>query len=1336
MIVAERAQDWLTALLPTGDVGGDRHLSVRAGSMPTPLADAAGQAQPAPAPSATTASEAPAGRPWSALAVRLAGWAVALAIITFVDPDPSVSLMLLALVGVVTIVTESRFPLERRLEDRGLPSREAWVPLLMLAVMASYGLIDGDNIGHVVREDGPVIAFILSFALVSEGLRRSGFIHFLAYRLSERGGGNTTRLILYLFLLSSLLTYFTSNDIVVLTMTPIVVSVAYQARIGNAKLLLLSQFVAANTVSMGILIGSPTNLILGRALDMGFVEYLFLMLVPSALALMATFVFVTAVNGYVERRARGGGRLSRSLVGTWAFSPVYTPPRFSDYRVFTPRMRHWVIVFTVSVVLLAMSTATSAGLFAVAVVIAAIGLASLRREEREPGRSVPPGFAGRAAKVLPVGIVFFGLTYFVIADAVGDAPFVRDEVDTFVTDHGSSHTPVASWGSILSSGALVNTMNDLPAAALTGKILPRVEFATPFDEAVVVQGALVGLNIATYVTPVGALAGIIWFDILQRERARRRNGDVGGVAVAGPGRASGAAGPAAAVPFDVEMPTRRDLVAYGATTFLAMTAVLGATNFGFVALADVLLGPTSGGTEFGGGRGHLAWMVACLAVAGGVVLAFWRVLATGGVALAHLGDLLAFLTRARLWAARHRRAFAVLVMAATVVAAGTALYWAEGFHGREYDVAVAFDGPSEFATWLFVFVTSGLNRGEFPHSVVGNLLAGALVLGAIASVVLLVRLRGRSDDSALRLRVARGEVPTDRLVVVNAGPDNGRLLRTLGAVPGRFLTVAAREPGRPAAWGPGRSLDLGTRGDRTAAVPYAGGASALVRELRLVDARELVLLSRSVTDDFDNLALLGALDAALDRQGPGDRAAEGELPAVVVQAHGYELATLLDQRLGERLRAALAVPPFEPIVRRLLVAKVSGSDGLARSPFRDRDTGDVRVRQPFPLPGVHADVVPRTAGRDYVPGPVAIVETADGPARRLVAAEADGPSRPATGTVVVEPAAGPADAVVTDALVTNAVATDTVDVAGGGSADVGEDRVPGPGGGGDADRGPRPPGTDGRDAGGGAGVTWPTVWVLGGGRLAQACARDLLDLGVGEVTLVAAGDDALLPGVEGDDHLTVVRCGGEAQVAAVLAHDRLAAAALLVIDEPGDSVLVAERLLERLSVTRFAAGEAGRAVPPLFVCCRGRERAERLRSFVVDDVVDATWVESSYAAAFTTVYFDVVGNDEELAGWPTARRLAAAHDVASRLCHLDVWPAGASTRDDGGRRRGAAAFAADLAPAGGGPGGLGHGPLVGVARVGVDRTTPNAAVVTVDVVAPTPGEPLGDHDLLVGLPYP
>lgn len=1128
----------------------------------------------APDDEATTEVDAATGHALAAFLPRVAAWVVIVTIEVVTDPDPALTLMLLALAGVATIVTDSRFAWERRLEDHGVPSREAWVPLLMLGLMLQLDLADLDNVSDVLVDKGPVILFILAFALVSEGLRRSGFIHFLAYRLADRGRSNTTRLTLYLFLLSSLLTYFTSNDIVVLTMTPIVVSVAYQARIRNAKLLLLSQFIAANTVSMGILIGSPTNLILGRAMDIRFAEYFFLMLAPSVMALMATFVFVTWMNWFVESRGTKGGRITRWLVGTWTYSPDYTSPRFSEYRTLTREMRQWVGVFMLSVALLTVGTATTVGLLVAAVLIAAIGLTSLRRSARRHDEPTGSAFFRQALRVLPFGIVFFGLTYFVLADAIADTRFVREEVDDFVTENASDHTPIPSWGAMLASGGLVNTMNDLPASALTGAVLERAEFETPFDRALVVQGSAAGLNIATYVTPVGALAGIIWFDILRKERQRRS------AMVLATGRQ----------PFDVVMPQRRDLVIYGSVMFLATTAVLGATNFGFVALADALLGPPEGGSVFGAASSHMGWMFACLAVAFAVVVAFRRVLAAAGVVLAHLGDVLVVVTQVRLWASRHRMLAAVWFAGVLFTCTGALLYWAETFHAREYNRAPLFDDPGEFMTWLTVFVSSGFENEKFPRSTLGHILSALLALGSIAALVVLLRLSTGSTDLNLRRKLARGEIPSDRLVIVNCAADNLRLVRTLVAGSRRFVTITSRDALLETRFGLRKN-------DRVDVITHDEGSPAdLVSDLHLDEARELVLLSRSVSDDFDNLALLTALDR---------RKAE-KLPGILLQMYERELPSLLDTRLGEQLRAHLARAPFDQVVRAFLVADAAGA------------VGDLRRLYTEPLLGREArlelDADIRLRGVGF---------------------------------------AAPLDT--------------------------------------DRGGGPR-----------------RTVRVVGGGSFAQACAVDLVRSGVEDVQLVVGSEEPLLPSAADAPGVSVQRCDNERIAAEALAASAGSAAlAILVVDGAGDRGLDIERLLERLSIARLHEIDAGRPVPRLLVACRGAERARRVGNFVVDKVVDTTWVESSYFAVFGSLYFDVLLADEDVADWDAVRQLGVAHRIASLLCHLDV-----ATSDS-----------------------LASEPL-GTVEFGVERADDGARpVVAVDLKVPVVDERIEPSGLVVGAAY-
>jgi hypothetical protein len=264
------------------------------------------------------------------------------------------------------------------------------------------------------------------------------------------------------------------------------------------------------------------------------------------------------------------------------------------------------------------------------------------------------------------------------------------------------------------------------------------------------------------------------------------------------------------------------------------------------------------------------------------------------------------------------------------------------------------------------------------------------------------------------------------------------------------------------------------------------------------------------------------------------------------------------------------------------------------------------------------------------------------------------------------------------------------------------------------------------------------VHLVGGDGFAQRSALDLLDAGVGEVRLLVRGDEPLMPGVEAVEGLTVVRCPSEVQAAEALGAQPGGDEAILVVEGTGERAFDTEKLLERLSIVRLHAAEAS-PVPALYVCCRGDERLRRLRNFVVDKVIDVTWVESSYFTVLASVYFDLMRDHEELARWSTERQLALADRVASRLCHLAVWRPGdespdtLDSRPEPGRPGGTAPLAR---PGRAGPPVPGRSARVLRFRVEPDDdddTTP--PVVRADVTVPPKDEPLAPRDLLVALRY-
>ena len=131
-----------------------------------------------------------------------------------------------------------------------------------------------------------------------------GFFGYLAAAALRRAGGRQTVLFFALYLLVSVLTVFTSNDVIILTFTPFI---CYFAKNAGIKPLpyLIAEFVAANTWSMALIIGNPTNIYLAGSAGISFAEYTRVMILPTLLAgvvslLVLLLIFRRALSEPIE----------------------------------------------------------------------------------------------------------------------------------------------------------------------------------------------------------------------------------------------------------------------------------------------------------------------------------------------------------------------------------------------------------------------------------------------------------------------------------------------------------------------------------------------------------------------------------------------------------------------------------------------------------------------------------------------------------------------------------------------------------------------------------------------------------------------------------------------------------------------------------------------------------------------------------------------------------------------------------------------------------------------------------------------------------------------------
>jgi Na+/H+ antiporter NhaD/arsenite permease-like protein len=137
--------------------------------------------------------------------------------------------------------------------------------LILLAVQSMPLSAVRDGIvgaGSLVPYSVVIIFFSLSY--MSFSLDETGVFAAMSFWFVRKSGGSGHKLFFAVFLLSAIFTIFTSNDIVVMTLTPIVIYACQYMR-ADPTPFLLAEFMAANVWSAGLYISNATNIIIAES---------------------------------------------------------------------------------------------------------------------------------------------------------------------------------------------------------------------------------------------------------------------------------------------------------------------------------------------------------------------------------------------------------------------------------------------------------------------------------------------------------------------------------------------------------------------------------------------------------------------------------------------------------------------------------------------------------------------------------------------------------------------------------------------------------------------------------------------------------------------------------------------------------------------------------------------------------------------------------------------------------------------------------------------------------------------------------------------------------------
>ena len=329
-----------------------------------------------------------------------------------------------------------------------------------------------------------ILVLFFSMTILSIYLDEIGLFHFLAVKATKIAKNNQLVLFFTFYILTSILTIFTSNDIVILTLTPFICFFAKNTKI-NPLPYLIAEFAAANTWSMMFIIGNPTNIYLATSAGIGFIDYFKVMWLPTIFAGLTELLIVFL------------------LFRKQLKSPIEVTDE--DYKIESKLdLIIGVSILFICLVFLVISSYINIEMWLISLSCATILLLValiIRLITRKHWEYLSCSF-----KRLPYPLIPFFLSMFVIVVAL-NYQGISLEISKFLNQ--GSPIWVYGYSSLLAS----NLINNIPMSILFSN-LPNGLEGLAYKQAIF--GSVIGSNIGAFLTPIGALAGIMFSSLLNK----------------------------------------------------------------------------------------------------------------------------------------------------------------------------------------------------------------------------------------------------------------------------------------------------------------------------------------------------------------------------------------------------------------------------------------------------------------------------------------------------------------------------------------------------------------------------------------------------------------------------------------------------------------------------------------------------------------------------------------------------------------------------------------------------------------------------------------------------
>ena len=330
-----------------------------------------------------------------------------------------------------------------------------------------------------------ILILFISMTGLSIFLDELGFFNKLATFIIHRIKTKQILIFIGFYLLVSILTMFTSNDIVILTLTPFIIFFCKRGNISPIPYL-VAEFCAANTWSMMFIIGNPTNIYLASSHNIDFVNYFLKMALPTIGAGIVEFLLLLLI-------------FNKKLK-----DPIIEIPH-SLKKLNRPLVIIGLIILFIATIFLVISSYINLSMWLIA--LSALILLTLVVLIYSFIKRTFPKELLKTYKRMPWELVPFLLAMFAIVLTLEKYGICAKIHDFFGTNN---QTFVYGLASLFSA----NIVNNIPMSILFSSI---INDSTMLNA---IYASIIGSNIGAFLTPFGALAGIMYMSILKRHHIK------------------------------------------------------------------------------------------------------------------------------------------------------------------------------------------------------------------------------------------------------------------------------------------------------------------------------------------------------------------------------------------------------------------------------------------------------------------------------------------------------------------------------------------------------------------------------------------------------------------------------------------------------------------------------------------------------------------------------------------------------------------------------------------------------------------------------------------------